>query len=161
MMVFCIHCGAQTVRYATFCSVCGKPLHVLPEDLPPETNKQDDASTTEQTGNNPNAQSSIYAQHFSSGLKTIQVNPVDQIKNYLVESILVTIFCCWPLGVAGIYFAAQVNSRIAMGDFNGAVSASNQAKTFVKYSFIIGLIIQILYFTWYGFIIYTGLNAPE
>ena len=37
-------------------------------------------------------------------------------KNYLVESILVTIFCCMPFGVVGLVFAAQVNSKFEAGD---------------------------------------------
>ena len=40
-------------------------------------------------------------------------------KNWLVESILVTIFCCLPFGIAGIVFASQVNSKWAAGDYNG------------------------------------------
>ena len=38
---------------------------------------------------------------------------VTQPKNWLVESILVTIFCCLPFGIAGIVFASQVNSKFA------------------------------------------------
>lgn len=33
-----------------------------------------------------------------------------KIKNYLIESILVTLLCCLPLGIPAIVFAAQVNS---------------------------------------------------
>lgn len=38
-------------------------------------------------------------------------------RNYLVESILVTIFCCQPFGIVGIVFASQVNSKHASGDY--------------------------------------------
>ena len=48
----------------------------------------------------------------------------NQPKNYLVESILVTIFCCQPFGIAGIVFASQVNSKYANGDYEGALKAS-------------------------------------
>ena len=41
-------------------------------------------------------------------------------KNWLVESILVTIFCCLPFGIVGIINAANVNSRYDTGDFAGA-----------------------------------------
>ncbi len=50
-------------------------------------------------------------------------------KNWLVESILVTIFCCLPFGIAGIVFASQVNSKYDAGDYAGAEKASRQAKT--------------------------------
>ncbi len=36
--------------------------------------------------------------------------------NYLVWAILCTIFCCLPLGIASIVFAAQVNGKYAGGD---------------------------------------------
>lgn len=60
-------------------------------------------------------------------------------KNWLVESILVTIFCCLPFGIAGIVFASQVNSKFDAGDFAGAERASKQAKTWTIVSFVIGI----------------------
>ena len=42
--------------------------------------------------------------------------PSVRIKNYLVESILVTICCCLPFGIAAIVFAAQVNGKLQAGD---------------------------------------------
>jgi hypothetical protein len=66
------------------------------------------------------------------------------VRNYLVESIIVTICCCWPFGVVAIVFAAQVNSRVAMGDFAGAQSASNNARTFCIVSLVLGIITGIL-----------------
>ena len=56
--------------------------------------------------------------------------PVQNIPNYLVQSILVTLFCCLPFGVAAIVFASQVNSKLQMGDVAGAMEASKKAKTF-------------------------------
>ncbi|HEU5365887.1 MAG TPA: CD225/dispanin family protein [Hanamia sp.] len=60
-------------------------------------------------------------------------------KNWLVESILVTIFCCLPFGIPGIVFASQVNSKYDAGDYPGAEKASKQAKTWTLVSFIIGI----------------------
>ncbi|MDQ2623821.1 MAG: CD225/dispanin family protein [Actinomycetota bacterium] len=56
--------------------------------------------------------------------------------NYLVYAILTTLFCCMPLGIVSIVFAAQVGSKWAMGDYAGAHHASNQAKTFARWSAI-------------------------
>ena len=47
-------------------------------------------------------------------------------KNWLVESILATIFCCLPFGIAGIVFATQVNSKYDSGDYAGALQASKK-----------------------------------
>lgn len=60
-------------------------------------------------------------------------------KNYLVESILVTIFCCLIFGIIGIVNAAKVNSEYEAGNYEGAVAASKQAKTWTLWGFIIGL----------------------
>ena len=61
-------------------------------------------------------------------------------KNWLVESILATLFCCLPFGVAGIVFAAQVNSKYSQGDYDGALQASRDAAKWTKVSFWIGII---------------------
>ncbi|WP_456423781.1 CD225/dispanin family protein [Lutibacter sp.] len=69
----------------------------------------------------------------------------NQPKNYLVESILVTIFCCLPFGIAGIVFASQVNSKFAAGDYQGALEASENAKKWMKWGLFAGIAIVILY----------------
>ncbi len=66
-------------------------------------------------------------------------------KNWLVESILVTLFCCLPLGIVGIVNASQVSSKFASGDHNGALEASRNAAKWTKLGFWIGLGILILY----------------
>src|SRR5690554_2752906 len=49
-------------------------------------------------------------------------------KTWLVESILVTLFCCLPFGIAGIVNASKVESRFHSGDINGANMYSANAK---------------------------------
>src|ERR1700759_2376433 len=66
-------------------------------------------------------------------------------KNWLVESILVTLFCCLPFGIAGIVFASQVNSKWSVGDYNGAMQASKDAGKWTKIGFFIGLGVIVLY----------------
>lgn len=73
-------------------------------------------------------------------------------KNWLVESILVTLFCCLPLGIVGIVFAAQVNSKFAAGDYNGAVSASKDAGKFTKIGFWLGIVQFIIGILWVFFL---------
>lgn len=51
------------------------------------------------------------------------------IPNHLVWSILTTIFCCLPFGIVSIVHAAQVDSKVAAGDVQGAMDASNKART--------------------------------
>lgn len=66
-------------------------------------------------------------------------------KNWLVESILVTILCCLPFGIAGIVNAANVNSRYDSGDINGAKAASAQAAKWTKIGFFVGLAGIVIY----------------
>lgn len=65
--------------------------------------------------------------------------PARQVPNYLVQSILVTLFCCLPLGIVSIVYAAQVNGKVAAGDIVGAEAASKNAKMFCWISFWIGV----------------------
>jgi predicted secreted protein len=65
--------------------------------------------------------------------------------NHLVWAILSTLFCCLPLGIASIVFAAQVNSKYAAGDIAGAQDSSNKARQFALWATIIGVVLIILY----------------
>ena len=65
--------------------------------------------------------------------------PVQKVPNYLVQAILTTLFCCLPFGIVAIVYAAQVNSKVAAGDYAGAVEVSGKAKTWCWVSFGLGL----------------------
>ncbi|MBK6777669.1 MAG: CD225/dispanin family protein [Flavobacteriales bacterium] len=71
-------------------------------------------------------------------------------KNWLVESILVTIFCCLPFGIAGIVNAANVNSRFDAGDLAGAQKASKEAGKWTKVAFFVGLGLNVLVIIFYA-----------
>ncbi len=69
------------------------------------------------------------------------------VPNYMVPAII-SIFCCWPLAIAAIIFAAQVNSKVAAGDTAGAEDSSKKAKMFSFIAIGLGLlgwIIAIIY----------------
>lgn len=82
-------------------------------------------------------------------------------KTYLAESILVTLFCCMPFGVAGIIKASSVTSLYEAGSYEDALRVSLEAKKWTKIGFIIGLIFWILYITIYGAIIIFAINSTE
>lgn len=46
----------------------------------------------------------------------------------LAFAIFSTVMCCLPTGVAGIVYAAQINSKLAMGDFLGAAESARLSK---------------------------------
>lgn len=67
------------------------------------------------------------------------------VKNYLAQSILVTLFCCIPFGIVAIVYAAQVNGKLRAGDVEGARQASSAANTWCWISFGTGITILVLY----------------
>ena len=70
--------------------------------------------------------------------------PLAKVPNYLVQAILVTLCCCLPLGIPAIIFAAQVNSKLALGDMTGALEASRKAKMWCWIAFAVGIPLNIL-----------------
>lgn len=74
------------------------------------------------------------------------------VPNYLIPAIL-SVFCCWPLAIVAIIFAAQVNGKVASGDIAGAMDASKKAKMFSFISIGIGLVLGLCYII---FIVFVG-----
>lgn len=82
-----------------------------------------------------------------------------QPKNYLVEAILVTIFCCQPFGIVSIVYASQVNSKFDSGDYDGAQRASNSAKQWMTWGLIAGLVTVVGVVILYGGFIFAALSG--
>ncbi len=80
-------------------------------------------------------------------------------KNYLVESILVTIFCCLPLGIVGIVHASKVNGFYDSGDVANAEKSSAEAYKWVKLAFIIGLVVNLLVIVGYIIMIVAAVGS--
>jgi len=116
--VNCPNCGTSNLDNATICVNCGRPLTAAAATPPPPP---------QQTYTPPPP---------SFGAPLPQAPPP---QNYLVQSILVTLCCCLPLGVVAIIFAAQVNTKFAAGDMAGAQEASRQAKMWCWIAFGLGL----------------------
>jgi hypothetical protein len=60
------------------------------------------------------------------------------VPNYLIPAII-SLFCCLPIGIAGVIFAAQVNGKVAAGDMPGALDSSKKAKMFSYIAIGLGL----------------------
>jgi predicted secreted protein len=65
--------------------------------------------------------------------------------NYILWSILTTVFCCLPFGIVSIVYAAQVNNKWAMGDVTGAHASSQKAKQFAIWSALTSVILTVLF----------------
>ena len=66
------------------------------------------------------------------------------VPNYMIPAII-SLFCCWPLAIVAIIFAAQVNGKVAAGDMQGAMDASKKAKLFSYISIGLGLGLGLIY----------------
>jgi hypothetical protein len=79
------------------------------------------------------------------------------VPNYLVQSILVTLCCCVPLGIVAIVNAAQVNGHIAAGNYEAARNASEQARKWCTIGFFLGIVVNIIVIVVQ---VMAGLNQP-
>lgn len=77
------------------------------------------------------------------------ITPPQQPKNWLAESILVTLLCCLPFGIVGIVNAASVSSKFASGDYEGSLRASQEAAKWTKIGFWVGIGVVALYFLFF------------
>lgn len=66
-------------------------------------------------------------------------------KNWLIESILVTILCCLPLGIVGIIYSTKVDTLWSAGQRDEARKYSREAGKWVKIGFFLGLGVIVLY----------------
>ncbi len=64
---------------------------------------------------------------------------------WLWQSIVATVLCCLPLGIAGIVNAAKANSLVGAGDMAGAQAAAAQAKKWTLWSVGVGVGGVVLY----------------
>jgi hypothetical protein len=119
--VNCPNCGTTNLDNASICANCGRPM-AGPATPPPPPYQ---ATYTPPPPHAPGAYGA-------------PAGP--PVKNYLLQSILVTICCCLPLGIVAIIFSAQVNSKLAAGDIAGAQEASSRAKMCVWIAVILGLV---------------------
>jgi hypothetical protein len=135
--MFCRACGYACPDGAVQCTQCGSPLTPTYYQQPNQNPYQSPPNTSGlpqiNTGYNPQG-------YYGMRPPT-----------YLAQAILVTLFCCLPFGIVAIVYAAQVDSRWASGDIQGAKSASDNAKLWswigfgvVAALFVLGIVINII-----------------
>ena len=73
------------------------------------------------------------------------VPPTNKPSNFLVWSILATLFCCLPFGIVSIVYASKVDGLWSSGDYDGAREAASKARTWFWWSFGLSLFVGIIY----------------
>lgn len=66
------------------------------------------------------------------------------VPDYLVWTILATIFCCVPAGIVAIVYSTQVRTKLAQGDYAGAEQSSDNAKTWAYVALGLGLVAFVI-----------------
>lgn len=125
--MYCPNCGAENSEDATYCANCG---HELRRTETPGTDVPPPPPPPTQPGPQPS-----YAPQSAQA----------EVPNYLVQAILTTIFCCLPLGIVSIVYAAQVNGKVAAGDRAGALESSAKARMWAWISFGVGIVLLVGY----------------
>ena len=68
-----------------------------------------------------------------------------QPNNNLVWAILVTVFCCLPLGIVSIVKATQVSGLWGQGRYAEAQKSADDAKKFAIWGAIAGIVFGVIY----------------
>lgn len=66
-------------------------------------------------------------------------------KTWLVESILVTCFCCLPFGIVGIINATKIETLYSSGAYAQALYYSKQAKKWTLWGFFTAMALFFIY----------------
>lgn len=70
--------------------------------------------------------------------------------SYLALAIISTILCCLPTGIVSIIYATQVNSAYEDGNYEKAMSASKNAKTWGIVSIVLAALGWLVYVLIFG-----------
>lgn len=108
-------------------------VHAAAPLAPPPVSTPVAAPTYQQSPYNPPQSPVVSAPQGAGG----------DIPNYLWQSIVVTILCCWPLGIPAIIFAAKVDGLKARGEIDAARAASANAKKWTTIALVSGIVVII------------------
>lgn len=85
-----------------------------------------------------------YAVDNFSGNDYGHVNaPPPNVPDYLIPSILMTLFCCQILGIIAIVFSAMASSEKSTGNYQNALNYANNAKICLIIGLVGGLLIGL------------------
>ena len=143
----CTKCGAQNMDGVTFCGSCGAQIPQQTQGIPQQNIRSEGAGYYQQpygTGQQATSNSTHVGNPINGGM----VPP----KNYMVESIVVTVLsclcCCSPisivLGIIAIVKANSVNAEFERGNINEAFSNADTAKKLTIWAAIVAVVYVII-----------------
>jgi hypothetical protein len=116
-MTYCAKCGFQNDPAAQYCASCGAMLS--------------GSGSGSGSGPGPGPGPAVQATYSTSG---------GPVSSHIVPAILITLFCCQPLGIVAIVFSAMAMSKNSSGDYNGAAVDARRAKQLCWWGFGLGLL---------------------
>ena len=88
------------------------------------------------------ADGATFCPHCGNGLPAAAVG--EKVNTWLIPSVLVTMFCCLPLGIVSIIYAAGANDALSKGDFQLAREKASGAKTWFFVALACGILSNLL-----------------
>lgn len=157
----CKNCYQEIPDGSKFCPHCGAKQNEVQPNAEQENAVKNDpvqatgaAKTTENaTGyqdaagyqNNSGYQDAAGYQNVTGYQNNGQKPEINYVP-YLVLSIISTVCCCLPFGIVGIVFSVKINSALNAGNYEEAAQNAKMAKIWTIVSFVVGLVVGILYF---------------
>lgn len=142
--MFCPVCKKAIQDGSLSCPLCGASI-VNPYEKDP--------SGAQQAG--PFSQN-YGSQNYGPGAPP---QPTQPIPDYLIWSILEMLCCCLPLGIVSLIFSIQANSAKKEGRYHEALQQAEQAKRFLIYGLIAGVVSVCLQIAF--FILYAMVSIPQ
>ena len=88
-----------------------------------------------------------WTEHTTATAPTVgPVPPQAPPSNNMVWAIISTVLCCLPAGIVAIVYAAKVNTLWAAGQYQEAIKAAAQARTWAIASAVVGVVVGVVYF---------------
>lgn len=146
--MFCPKCGNPLPANARFCSLCGFAVRSnaspgMESPLGASSFETSGVSGTSYDSSNPYAEPSPSDPYAPSDWSDVANTP-----DYLIWNVLSALFCCTPIGIAGIIFSIQTNSAKTRCDFEAAKRRSSTAKTLLVVGTCVGglqLLLSLVY----------------
>ena len=79
------------------------------------------------------------------GSRALPATDTGYLSNYLAPAVVVTVFCCMPLGIVALIYAAQVNGRQIAGQWEEAKKSSETARLWSWIAFGAGIVFWTCY----------------
>jgi len=133
-MGYCSNCGTEILPTASFCANCGA-VQAKAEAVQGEMFE----SAAEPAVIKPVAVDP--ASFADAGRPSVLPQ---KIENHLVKSIIATVCCCVPFGVAGIVYATQVDSLLRHGNRAAAEEAAKKAGMWSNLAIGVGLVVNVV-----------------